>query len=166
MDNTDKAFLGTGWAFPPTFEQTANQSAGRVRMVSAEADIAESLQILLSTSLGERVMQPTYGCNLQNYLFEPLNPTMASSIKEQIRVSILYHEPRIILNSLELSLDDQIQGRVNFMVDYTVSNTNSRFNLVYPFYLQEGTGALLPAAVGAAEQVSGQTPSLLKSALL
>jgi phage baseplate assembly protein W len=160
MDNADKAFLGTGWAFPPAFDLASN----RVRMVSAEADIVESLQILLSTSLGERVVQPTYGCNLQDYLFEPLSPTIASSIKEQIRVSILYHEPRIILNGLDLSLDDQIQGRVNFTVDYTVINTNSRFNVVYPFYQEEGTGALLPAATGPGELVGGSPTNLLQPA--
>ncbi|MBO3460110.1 GPW/gp25 family protein [Aetokthonos hydrillicola Thurmond2011] len=141
MQNNDKAFLGTGWGFPPTFYQ----GFGGVQLVSAEEDICESLQILLSTSLGERVMQPTYGCNLQDFLFEPLNPTVASSIKEQIRTSILYHEPRILLNGLDLSLDEQLQGCVNLTIDYTIISTNSRFNMVYPFYLQESTGTLLPA---------------------
>lgn len=143
MENNDKAFLGTGWKFPPTFDQ----KLGSVQLVSAEDDICESLQILLSTSLGERVMQPTYGCNLQDFLFEPLSPTIASSIKEQIRTSILYHEPRILLNGLDLSLDEQLQGCVNLTIDYTIINTNSRFNLVYPFYLQESTGTLIPAVI-------------------
>jgi len=141
MENNDKAFLGTGWGFPPTF----NKASASVQLVSAEEDICESLQILLSTSLGERVMQPTYGCNLQDFVFEPLSPTITSSIKEQLRTSILYHEPRILLNSLDLSLDEQLQGRVNLTIDYTILNTNSRFNLVYPFYLEESTGSLLPA---------------------
>jgi uncharacterized protein len=141
MENNDKAFLGTGWGFPPTFDRASRN----VRLVSAEEDICESLQILLSTSLGERVMQPTYGCNLQDFVFEPLSPTIASSIKEQLRTSILYHEPRILLNSLDLSLDQELQGRVLLTVDYTIPNTNSRFNLVYPFYLEETTGSLLPA---------------------
>lgn len=140
MENSDQAFLGTGWKFPPTFER----GSGNVQLVSAEEDICESLQILLSTFLGERVMQPTYGCNLQDFVFEPLSPTIASSIKEQLRTSILYHEPRIILNSLELSLDEQLQGRVLLTIDYTIPNTNSRFNLVYPFYLEESTGSLIP----------------------
>jgi uncharacterized protein len=142
MKNNDKAFLGTGWGFPPTFSKASRS----VQLVSAEDDICQSLQILLSTSLGERVMQPNYGCNLQNFLFEPLSPTITSSIKEQLRTSILYHEPRILLNGLDLSLDEQLQGRVNLTIDYTIINTNSRFNLVYPFYLEESTGSLLPAA--------------------
>lgn len=140
MENNDKAFLGTGWGFPPTF----NRASRNVRLVTAQEDICESLIILLSTFLGERVMQPTYGCNLQDFVFEPLSPTIASSIKEQIRTSILYHEPRILLNSLDLSLDEQLEGRVKLTIDYTIPNTNSRFNLVYPFYIEESTGNLLP----------------------
>jgi uncharacterized protein len=162
METNDTAFLGTGWFFPPTFDkppdQTSDQASvkasGTVRLVSAVDDICQSLQILLSTSLGERVMQPTYGCNLQDFLFEPLSPTITSSIKEQLRTAILYHEPRIQLNSLDMSLDEQLQGRVNLTVDYTIISTNSRFNLVYPFYLQEGTGILLPGvSTGAASEL-------------
>ncbi len=141
MENEDKAFLGTGWGFPPTF----NRGSRDVQLVSVEEDICQSLQILLSTNLGERVMQPTYGCNLQDFVFEPLSPTITSSIKEQLRTSILYHEPRILLNSLDLSLDEQLEGRVKLTIDYTIITTNSRFNLVYPFYIEESTGSLLPA---------------------
>ncbi|NJR63081.1 MAG: GPW/gp25 family protein [Cyanobacteria bacterium CRU_2_1] len=144
MDEDRKAYLGTGWSFPPAFDKKGK----RVRMVSAEDDICQSLQILLSTSLGERVMQPTYGCNLQDLLFESLTPTVASSIKELVRTAILYFEPRIRLNQLDLSLDQQLRGVVNITVDYTVISTNSRFNYVYPFYLQEGSGSLLPVSSG------------------
>ncbi len=139
MENANKAYLGTGWAFPPSFFQN-----GQVSLVSAEEDICESLQILLSTSLGERVLQPTYGCNLQDLVFETLTPTVASSIKERVRTAILYHEPRINLDGLDLTLGD-LEGIVLLTVEYTVLSTNSRFNLVYPFYLKEGSG-ILPAA--------------------
>lgn len=140
MMDESKAFLGTGWKFPPTFDKAAK----RVRLVSAEEDICESLQILLSTSLGERVMQPTYGCNLQELLFEPLSPTVASNIKELVRTAILYHEPRIRLNHLALEQvpTEAMSGLINIIVDYTIISTNSRFSFVYPFYLQEGSGNL------------------------
>lgn len=160
MEINDKAFLGTGWAFPPSFD---NKSGG-VKMVSAETDICQSLQILLATSLGERVMQPTYGCNLDDYVFEPLSSAIASSMKEQIRTAILYHEPRILLNRLDLDLDQQLEGRLNLTVDYTVLNTNSRFNIVFPFYLKEGTGNLLPASVGAGNVLDIQAASTLINA--
>ena len=65
-------FLGTGWSFPPSF----NNEIASIELVSDEEDINQSLNILLSTSLGERVMQPRYGCNLEDYLFEPLSITI------------------------------------------------------------------------------------------
>ena len=138
MDDNSKAYLGTGWSFPPTFDNASRS----VELVSAEEDIWQSLYILLSTSLGERVMQPTYGCNLQELLFENLTPTVASNIKEVLRTAILYHEPRIRLNRIDLNLSEQIQGVVNITVDYTILSTNSRFSLVYPFYLREGAGSV------------------------
>ncbi|MFK8185243.1 MAG: GPW/gp25 family protein [Phormidesmis sp.] len=130
------AHLGTGWSFPPSFEI----AAGRVGLVSGEQDIRESLSILLSTSVGERVMQPTYGCDLTELMFEPLSPTMTSQLKALIQDAILYHEPRIQLEEIDLQLDEQLEGVVNILVDYTVISTNSRFNFVYPFYLQESVG--------------------------
>lgn len=136
MDDTSTAYLGTGWGFPPTFDRATRS----VELVKAEDDIWQSLYILLSTSLGERVLQPSYGCNLQELLFETLSPTVASNIKELLRTAILYHEPRIRLDRLDLSLAEQLQGVVNIAIDYTILSTNSRFSFVYPFYLQEGTG--------------------------
>ena len=148
MDDESNAYLGTGWGFPPTFEKKARS----VRLVSAEDDIRESLQILLSTNLGERVMQPNYGCNLQDLLFESLSPTVASNIKELVRTAILYYEPRIRLNKLDIQqgISDRqnpsavneadAQGLIQIIVDCSIISTNSRFNFVYPFYLQEGSG--------------------------
>jgi phage baseplate assembly protein W len=136
MQDDSNAYLGTGWGFPPTFDKASKT----VQMVSAEDDIWQSLYILLSTSLGERVMQPTYGCNLQELLFETLSPNVASNIKELLRTAILYHEPRIRLNRLDLGMSEQREGVVNIAVDYTILSTNSRFSLVYPFYIREGAG--------------------------
>jgi uncharacterized protein len=138
MEDTSTAYLGTGWSFPPTFDRSSRS----VELVSAADDIWQSLYILLATSLGERVLQPSYGCNLQELLFETLSPTVASNIKEIIRTAILYHEPRIKLDRLDLSLSSQLEGVVNIAIDYTILSTNSRFSFVYPFYLQEGTGSV------------------------
>ena len=77
MNKTINAFLGKGWAFPPTFDQ----NTGEVELVSDVLDINQSLTILLSTSLGERVMQPKYGCDMHDYLFEPLNSSLIGFIK-------------------------------------------------------------------------------------
>lgn len=128
------AFLGTGWGFPPAFEK----STQTVTMVSGEEDINSSLEILLSTGLGERIMQPGYGCNLKQLLFEPLDTGLKAYIKDLIKTAILYHEPRIRLDDVALTEKPE-HGILEITVEYTVRTTNSRSNFVYPFYLQEGT---------------------------
>lgn len=136
MSTIMNSFLGRGWSFPPTF----NQQTGAVELVSDYADIHESLNILLSTSLGERVMQPKYGCNLNDYLFEPLSSSMIGYIKDRVQTSILLYEPRIIADKIEVSADssfDLIEGRFTISIDYTVPETNSRFNYVYDYYKNE-----------------------------
>ncbi len=90
MDN-NKAYLGTGWSFPPEFDKASKA----LTMVSAEKDIEQSLQILLSTSLGERVMQPEYGCNLRDYQFESVDNSLIGFLKDLVERAILFYEPRI-----------------------------------------------------------------------
>jgi len=135
-NTTINSFLGTGWAFPPTFER----ETGTVEMVSDFIDIKESLDILLSTSLGERVMQPRYGCELNDYLFEPLSSTVIGYIKDRVKTSILLFEPRIIAEKIEVTADDSfdlIEGRFTINVEYMIPGTNSRFNYVYDYYKNE-----------------------------
>ncbi len=134
--NTNNSFLGTGWSFPPSF----NRDAGTVDLVSNVDDINQSLNILLSTSLGERVMQPEYGCNLEDYLFESLSSTMIGYIKDRVMNSILYYEPRIIAEKIEVTSDDSVdlfEGRFTIIVEYSIPGTNSRFNYVYDYYKNE-----------------------------
>lgn len=136
MDN-DKSFLGSGWSFPPLFDNVS----GTVQLVSAEEDIAQSLQLLLSTRPGERVMQPSFGCNLDVMLFEPLTTTLIAYVKDLVETSILYFEPRIELDSVRINTVQAEEGLILIEVQYTVQATNSRYNLVYPYYLDEGTEA-------------------------
>ncbi|MES2108667.1 MAG: GPW/gp25 family protein [Bacteroidota bacterium] len=130
-----KSFLGTGWGFPPAF---SNKSV-TVGMLSDEADIESSLQILLSTRKGERVLRPDYGCNLDELVFEPLTTTFETYIKDLIATAILYYEPRIDVNKINLDDSGVYEGRIVISIDYTVRSTNSRFNFVYPFFKTEGT---------------------------
>ena len=134
MENK-KSFLGIGWSFPPEFSKKSN----RVKMISDEEDIKSSLEILLSTRLGERIMFPDYGCNLDELLFESLNRTLITYVTELIRTAILYHEPRIDVDRIDISESDTLQGELFIRVEYTVRATNSRNNVVFPFYLLEGT---------------------------
>ena len=129
------SFLGTGWSFPPAFDAIR----GEVKMLHDEEDIRSSLHILLTTRMGERVMQPTYGCNLDELLFASLTTTFKSSIKDLVQTAILYHEPRIRLNSIELDDSRDLEGVILIVIDYTVRTTNTRFNYVFPYYKNEGT---------------------------
>lgn len=138
MSTTFNSFLGTGWAFPVEFDP----EAGAVELVSDYTDIEQSLHILLSTSLGERVLQPEYGCNLTDYLFEGLNSTLIGIIKHKVQTAILYYEPRIAVDNVEVTADDSfdlIEGKFTITVSYTVPETNSRFNYVYDYYLNEAS---------------------------
>lgn len=108
-------------------------------MTSDEADIHLSLQILLATRKGERVMQPDYGCNLDEMVFEPMTTTFKTYIGEMIKTAILYYEPRIDLNSVQVDDSRETNGVILLVISYTVRTTNSRFNFVYPYYKNEGT---------------------------
>lgn len=131
---TDIPFLGQGWGFPPEF----NRSSHSVKMIAGEEDIRSSLEILLGTSIGERIMQPTYGADLKKLLFEPLDTGLKAYIEDLITTAILYHEARIRLNRVKLTAKPN-EGRIDISLDYTIRSTNSRYNFVYPFYLSEGT---------------------------
>lgn len=129
------SFLGTGWSFPPSFDNTT----GETKMLSDVEDIESSLHILLTTRLGERVMQPDYGCNLDELVFESLSSTFKSFIKDLIKTAILYYEPRIKLNKIELDDTRDLEGIILIVIDYTVRTTNTRYNYVFPFYKNEGS---------------------------
>jgi len=136
MENSKNSFLGRGWAFPPTF----NKATLAVEMVIDEEDIRQSLHILLSTSLGERVMQPDYGCNLTDYVFEGLSSTTIGYIKERVANAILYYEPRIVVERIDVTSAgsvDNLEGRFLIDLTYSIPGTNSRFNYVYDFYKNE-----------------------------
>ena len=133
MENTPP-FIGIGWSFPPTF----SPGIYGVNLVSGEDDIRQSLNILLTTTIGERLMQPTYGCDLRPYVFEPVSTTLLAYIRDLVRTAILLHEPRIKLESVSIE-DRTTEGQLIINVDYTISTTNTRHNYVFPFYRAEGT---------------------------
>ncbi|MCP3166779.1 GPW/gp25 family protein [Myxococcus qinghaiensis] len=135
MEKQPSSFLGTGWSFPPTF----SRCTGGVLMVSNDQDIRESLWVLLSTSLGERVMLPSYGCELRQMVFRSINTTLTRQIQDYVQQAILYWEPRIAVDAVTVQRDASVDGMLSITVSYIVTQTNTRSNLVYPFYLQEGS---------------------------
>jgi uncharacterized protein len=129
-----ESFLGTGWSFPPRFDKAAKS----VRTVSDEQDIRESLEILLSTRPGERIMLPEYGCPTEELLFGAVDLTFVTSLRDTIRNAILLYEPRIDLIDVLVDTDSLAEGRISILLDYRIRATNSRMNMVYPFYRIEG----------------------------
>jgi len=128
-------FLGRGWSFPPSF----NAQLKEVEMTEKQEDIEKSLQILLTTAIGERVMEPKYGCNMDELLFEVLNTSTQTIIKDKIKTAILYFEPRINPTKIELNTANELQGEVLVEIEYVVRATNNRFNFVFPYYRNEAT---------------------------
>lgn len=130
-----RTFLGVGWKFPPEFERK-NKS---VTLVSEEQDISESLYILLSTRPGERVVQPDFGCDLSIINFESINVSILNRAKEIIHSAVLKFEPRVFLDQVEISSQDFYDGVMEISLEYRIRKTNKRNNIVYPYYLLEGT---------------------------
>lgn len=134
MEDKNTSFLGRGWGFPPTFLKDSNS----VVMSENETDIKQSLEILIGTALGERVMRPDYGSNMESYVFEPLDNTLKTLLESNIRDAILLHESRIVAE--KITLDEDIpNGRIDITVEFFIPTVNTRTNFVYPFYIREAT---------------------------
>jgi hypothetical protein len=129
----NNSFLGRGWSFPPTFTKGVG-----VEMLDGEDDIQSSLKILLSTRIGERIMEPQFGCNTDNMIFEIMNTGFQTFMQKQIQEAILLYEPRIDLRNVDLITQNETNGLLLISVDYVLRTTNSRSNLVFPFYVNEG----------------------------
>ena len=129
-------FLGVGWRFPPAFDARNKQAV----MVAADEDVRESILILLSTEPGERVMQPSYGCGLKHLVFENIDESRITEIKDLVAKAVLFFEPRVTLQSVEVDDSDLFEGLLRIHLEYTIRTTNNRYNLVYPFYLLEASG--------------------------
>lgn len=134
MENIDKSFLGTGWGFPPTF----NRQWHGVEMVEQEEDVRSSIEIILCTLTGERVKLPTFGCNLRPQLFEAMNVPNIALVEKFVHDALVYHEPRIIVEDIN-SEAFQEEGRLEITIQYSIIATNTRYNYVFPFYMNEAT---------------------------
>lgn len=129
-----KEFLGRGWRFPLNVTP-----AGKIMMSEHEEDIKESIRIILSTSKGERVMRPDFGCGIYEFVFATINSTTIGLIEASVREAFTLWEPRIELINVNVATEKAEEGMLLISIDYRVRMTNNEFNLVYPFYLNEGT---------------------------
>lgn len=128
----DRAFLGTGWAFPPGLN-----NAGDVELVSHDEDIRQAVLLILETEPGERVMRPGFGAGLGSLAFEPLNTTTTALARHRVETALVTWEPRIDTIKVQVNAVPH-EGRLDIEIRYRVRTTNTFYNLVYPFYMQEG----------------------------
>jgi len=133
MEEISEDFMGTGWKFPIEFNKET------VEMLSYEDDIKNSLDVLFATNVGERIMHPNYGTALSSFLFMPVNKSTITYMQAVISDEILFNEPRIILDDVEINPSALESGRLDIVISYTIRITNNRYNYVYPFYIKEAT---------------------------
>lgn len=130
----EPAFLGRGWSFPPSFSRVS----ASVTMASGDVDIRQSLWIILTTSLGERIMLATFGCDLMSKVFSVLTTTTANEIAAMVTRAIVDWEPRVSVESVVVT-ESELDGWLDISIDYFVRQTNTRSNLVFPFCRWEVT---------------------------
>ena len=123
-------FAGVGWHFPFAIENH------KVAATGGDNSIRQSIWMILGTAPGERVMQPDFGCGIQELVFAPVSPDTLGRLVTEVQQALIRWEPRIeVLNVTA----DPVPGRpqeIEIAIAYQVRSTNSRFNLVYPFYLE------------------------------
>lgn len=128
-----KEFLGRGWKFPVTVDKDNQIAASEY-----EEDIKQAIWIILTTSRGERVMRPDFGCGLHDFVFTYINASTLTLVANSVREALALWEPRIELINIKTSTEELKNGKLLINIEYKVISTNNQYNLVYPFYLNEG----------------------------
>lgn len=128
-----KEFLGRGWKFP------VEPVGDRLLYEVEESKIQESILIILGTARGERVMRPDFGSRLRELVFAPRNSSTSALAAHYVTEALTRWEPRIDVLRVRAEPRGALDGVLDIDIDYRVRATNSEFNLVYPFYLREGS---------------------------
>lgn len=136
---TPKGFLGVGFKFPIQVDE----NTGRMKTVSYEDDIKEAIKIILMTRKGERTRNPQFGCGIHDYTFAALDYTTVSTMKREVEQALAQWEPRIEEIEVIMDTSQEISGKLVISINYVVRSTNNPFNLVFPYYLNEGFGTEL-----------------------
>ncbi|MCT4604689.1 MAG: GPW/gp25 family protein [Marinisporobacter sp.] len=130
-----KEFLGRGWKFPIKVDT----STGRIMTSSYEEDIKEAIEIILNTAKGERIMRNDFGSKIIDYIFEATDATTLNLLKREIKDAIFQWEPRVKDIEVNIQKDPTSGSKILIDISYIVRKTNNLFNMVYPFYINEGT---------------------------
>jgi phage baseplate assembly protein W len=124
-------FLGVGWKYPPTVDET-----GQIATAEYEESVRQAIWTILSTAPGERVMRPDFGCGIHDLLFAPNSPGTAGQLMGEVRRALVRWEPRIDILEVDAAPDPDRPNRLLVVISYQVRATSNQFNLVYPFYLE------------------------------
>ena len=127
-------FLGTGWKFPVQVTPS-----GKIALARNEQRIEESIYLILSTARGERVMLPDFGCGIHNLVFAPNNQITISAVVQTVRRSLVAYEPRIDVLDINVETAPEDPNLLLIRIEYRIRANNALGNLVYPFYVREGS---------------------------
>lgn len=130
-----KDFIGTGWNFP-----VRPGPQGRLTFTSGEEKIRQSIWIILSTAPGERQMRPDFGCGIHDLVFQPNTATLRGLVQAKVRETLTRYEPRIDVIDVRVEAPPEARNYLLIRIDYRIRSNNSFFNLVYPFFINEGAG--------------------------
>jgi phage baseplate assembly protein W len=122
--------IGSGWTFPPRID-----SQGGISLTNEFSELDQAIQIILSTSLGQRVMRPTFGCRLQELVFAPNNSQTAAQARRYVEEALGMWEPRIRVTEIRVGPDPNSASRLLIEIEYQVKATHDKRSLVHPFYL-------------------------------
>ncbi|HVQ37578.1 MAG TPA: GPW/gp25 family protein [Pyrinomonadaceae bacterium] len=128
-------FIGRGWSFPVKPGPT-----GRLSFSGGEEKIRQSIWILLSTAPGERQMRPEVGCGIHDLVFQPNTAALRGLVQERVRRTLTRYEPRIDVTDVRVETPPEARNYLLIRIDYRIRSNNAFFNLVYPFFINEGTG--------------------------
>lgn len=137
-------FLGTGWSFPPSFEQANYQ----LNLSADENNINQSIDLVLQTPRGSRSLLPDFGSDLFSFLFRKVDASLQEDIIQSVKITLLNDEPRIKVNKVDVAFMTDGAATVAVTITYTIKKTNTRHNHVFPFSLLEGTNLQATTQVG------------------
>ncbi len=129
-----RPFLGIGWKFP-----IQTTPSGRIAQARDEQRIEESVYLILSTSKGERLMQPSFGCEIHDLVFAGNDAGAASRAARAVRSALVANEPRIDVLDVTAETSPERPNLLLMRISYRIRSNNARGNLVYPFYIAERT---------------------------
>lgn len=124
------SFLGVGWKFP-----IFPDASGCLGYVSGDANVEQSLHILLMTELGERVMRPDFGTQAPRLVFSPGSTQYLRLLEKTVQEAVVNWEPRVDITEVVAEADPVDPFRITVSVSYTVRQTNNANNIVFPFYV-------------------------------